>query len=288
MAEPLSIATFRFEMIEPLLDDTLGPGARKRLVAERSRQPVVWPSGETKPVPRSTLYRWWKAYQERGLEGLLPKPRRDQGKPKSDRSEVTERALQLLLERPERSLNLVLALLEAEQPGLAIPRSTLHRDLSQHPAYQALRRERRTGDRQLRTRFEARAPHDIWQLDAKGPFPVTVADKETRATILSILDDHSRALLAAVAAKREKLGPAVRAFRSAAARWGLPAKIYCDRHSVYDSQAFRSGLAVLGVNRIASRSRNAPARGKIERYHGFWAGGSWVSWRTRSSARRAT
>jgi len=288
MAEPLSIATFRFEMIEPLLDDTLGPGARKRLVAGRSRQPVVWPSGETKPVPRSTLYRWWKAYQERGLEGLLPKPRRDQGKPKSDRSEVTERALQLLLERPERSLNLVLALLEAEQPGLAIPRSTLHRDLSQHPAYQALRRERRTGDRQLRTRFEARAPHDIWQLDAKGPFPVTVADKETRATILSILDDHSRALLATVAAKREKLGPAVRAFRSAAARWGLPAKIYCDRHSVYDSQAFRSGLAVLGVNRIASRSRNAPARGKIERYHGFWAGGSWVSWRTRSSARRAT
>jgi len=56
-------------------------------------------------------------------------------------------------------------------------------------------------------------------------------------------------------------------FRRAAARWGLPEKFYADRGSAYDSDAFRKGLAVLGVHRINTRPRNAPAHGKIEAYH---------------------
>ena len=56
-------------------------------------------------------------------------------------------------------------------------------------------------------------------------------------------------------------------FRRAAARWGLPEKFYADRGSAYDADAFRKGLAVLGIHRINTRPRNAPAHGKIEAYH---------------------
>jgi hypothetical protein len=82
-----------------------------------------------------------------------------------------------------------------------------------------------------------------------------------------VLDDFSRAVLGVAVSATEHLGAAVRAFRRAAARWGLPDRIYCDRHSVYDSTAFRAGLALLGVHRIRTRARNASARGKIEAYH---------------------
>jgi hypothetical protein len=59
----------------------------------------------------------------------------------------------------------------------------------------------------------------------------------------------------------------VATFRRAAARWGLPEKFYADRGSAYDADAFRKGLAVLGIHRINTRPRNAPAHGKIEVYH---------------------
>ncbi|MCI0547561.1 MAG: hypothetical protein L0027_09780, partial [Candidatus Rokubacteria bacterium] len=63
------------------------------------------------------------------------------------------------------------------------------------------------------------------------------------------------------------LAAAVRLFRLAAARYGLPEKLYCDRASIFDTLAFRTGLAELGVRRLKTRPRNAPARGKIEAYH---------------------
>jgi len=63
------------------------------------------------------------------------------------------------------------------------------------------------------------------------------------------------------------LAAAVRLFRLAAARYGLPEKLYCDRASIFDTVAFRTGLAELGVHRIKTRPKNAPAHGKIEAYH---------------------
>ena len=53
----------------------------------------------------------------------------------------------------------------------------------------------------------------------------------------------------------------------AALRWGLPNRLYADRASIFDSQAFRRGLAQLGTHRIATKPRNAEAHGKIEAYH---------------------
>jgi len=66
---------------------------------------------------------------------------------------------------------------------------------------------------------------------------------------------------------------AVRAFRLAAERWGLPARVYADRASIFDSHAFRAGLADLGAHRIWVKSRNPEVNGKIEAFHralGAW------------------
>ncbi len=98
--------------------------------------------------------------------------------------------------------------LELEFAKLSYSRSTLSRDLHAHPAFAGILRRRKGTDKKLRDLYETDHPHDSWQLDAKGPFPVTLINGKTiRVHVLSILDDFSRYILAAIiAAGREYRG----------------------------------------------------------------------------------
>jgi putative transposase len=269
MPDPYEIATWRYEQIAFLADESLSPTERKACLALRTRRPVCWPSGKLRKIKRSTLYGWWAAYCKAGrkLEALLPKQRKDLGTRREDRSTWIQKAVHLLLERPARTLYMLVVLLQTYFPGLRLCRATLDRELKAHPAWPVIQRERKGGKRH-RTRFRARAPHDIWQLDAKGPFTVLLTSgEEIRVVVLTILDDHSSAVLGVAIAESESIAAAVRLVRDAVARWGPPHKVYCDRHSVYDSAAFRTGVAELGIHRIWTTEGNPPPRGKIEAYH---------------------
>ncbi len=268
---PKAIAQWRYEQILEALGPDLPHDVRGEIVRRIVRTPVRWPWGETRPISASTLYRWIRAYEKKGLSGLRPATRRDKGKKRSRLPDtVVEKAFALWSEHEELTYTFLKALLEADSEvqelGLEIPRSTLQRRLAKHPGYQRLKRARKRARR--RKRFVARAPHKIWQCDAKGPFTVrTEKGRELSFHVLTILDDASRAVLAWVVAPTPNLLAAVRVFRLAARRWGLPYRIYLDRASIFDSHAFREGLAELGSHRIETRAKNAEARGKIEAYH---------------------
>ena len=270
--DPKQIALWRYELIAEALPPGLTRRERSKILRRISRTPVRWPTGATRRISLATLYRWLRAYEAKGLDGLRPKPRKDKGKPKRRLpAEVVESALRHLEEDPEQPLTFLVAVLRAEFKGVKIPRSTLQRRLRAHPGYERVKRART--QRRRRGRFVAPEPHQIWQTDAKGPFDVVLASGETIAVhVLSILDDATRAILAALVVLSPDLGAAVSAFVQAALRWGLPERLYADRASIFDSHAFRAGLADLGAHRIWTKSRNAQARGKIEAYHRVLAG----------------
>lgn len=272
--DPRKIAHWRYEEIEDLLDNSLTDHERHVLLRRIARVPVRWPSGDERRIGEATLYRWLQAYRARGLQGLTPLPRKDRGCRKRMERSVVEKAIAFLREEPRRSLTMLLVLLKTAL-GKKFPRSTLHRHMKAHPAYKALRRQAR-GDpnRRLKRRFQARRPHQIWQCDAKGPFPVKLSKGQVISVhVLTILDDFSRATLAWLVTPSPNLRAAIQVFRAAARRYGLPDKFYADRASIFDARAFRAGMAALGVHRIRSKARNASARGKIEAYHRILA--SW-------------
>jgi transposase InsO family protein len=263
---PREIAFWRYQQIEEALDE-LDRHERARFLLRKSRTPACWPTGKTDRISKSTLYRWLAAYRSGGLEALQPKSRRDKGKVwRKLPDEVVEEALRLLGEDPGLTYTLLIAGLEATFEGVSVSRSTLQRRLAKHPGYKRIQRSRRR--RRRRGRFVARAPHDIWHCDAKGPVRLRLTSgKELTFHVLSILDDATRAVLAAIVALRASLAAAVLVFRMAALRWGLPKNLYADRASIFDSHAFRMGLAGLGSHRIRTKARNAEAHGKIEAYH---------------------
>jgi hypothetical protein len=215
MSNPWEIATWRFEMISALLDTNLTRAQKRRIIRDRTQRAVQWPdSPEDRPIGKSTLFRWLKNYREKGFLGLMPKARKDKGLTRSDRSLQVNYALGLLYEQPERSLTQLMLYLELEFGKLSISRSTLSRDLHAHLAFVGILRRRKGTDKKLRDLYETGQPHDSWQLDAKGPLPVTlISGKTIRVHVLSILDDFSRYILAAIIAPAENIEAAVRVFR---------------------------------------------------------------------------
>jgi transposase InsO family protein len=239
------------------------------MLTAAARVEAVWPSGRVAPVPRSTLYRWLGTYQkDPRIEALLDRPREVNVKSPAIDDAWLEYALALLEEEPKRSLFIVGLRLQ-DHFGLKKPppRSSLNRALKKQPRYRKLR-QRARGEKKLRRRFQALHPHDIWHADAKAAFTVRFIDgRKLRLQILSLLDDATRFILRALVVPSESLYAAATVFRQAAERYGLPARFYADRGSAYDSDLFRRGLAILGVHRINTKSRNPSAHGKIEAYH---------------------
>ena len=270
--DPRAIAQWRYDQIS----DALGPMAhdvRGELITRISRAPMRWPSGLTRRISRATVYRWLARYERGGLAALRPRRRKDHGKRRARLTkDVVVRAREILVDDPEISFTLLLLLLGADSKlrlrarGISVSKSTLQRRLAADPLYVRLQRGRKVA--RGRTRFVARAPHDIWHLDAKGPITISLRGRKKLVFhILTVLDDASRATLASIIVLTPDLCAAVRAFRLAAERWGLPGRVYADRASIFDSHAFRAGLADLGTHRIWVKPRNPEANGKIEAFH---------------------
>jgi transposase InsO family protein len=270
--DPQAVAQWRYDHIVEALG-SMSHDVRGELVARICSVPVRWPSGPTRSISRATLYRWLALYAKGGLAALRPRRRKDRGTKRARLpKDVVARARAILIDDPEISFTLLAALLAADPKlrlrarGISVSKSTLQRRLAADPLYARLQRGRRLARR--RTRFVARAPHDIWHLDAKGPITISLRTrKQLVFHILTVLDDASRATLASIIALAPDLCAAVRVFRLAAERWGLCGRIYADRASIFDSHAFRAGLADLGAHRIWVKARNPEANGKIEAFH---------------------
>jgi len=265
--DPLKVAIWRFEQITPLLDYCLCDTQRAELIEQMSRMPIRWPSGRDAPVAKSTFYLWLHRYQsDPRIESLLPKQRRHFSAPLAIKPEWVQYALALIEEEPARSLSIVSQRIKMHFDLPAAPsRSSLQRALASQRRYVMVRTRAR---QPRRTRFAATRIHHLWHGDAKAEFAVTFTDgRPCRFRILSIIDDCSRFVLAALIVASESLPAVCRTFCNAAARYGLPDAFYADRGSPYDAWVFRQGLALLGVRRIPTKPRNPSAHGKIEAYH---------------------
>lgn len=279
MSDPYEIAAWRFEQIAPLIDASLAPSQRRAALRERTRKALEWPGGEArtrrgqapikKPIPKSTLYRWLKAFREHGYLGLVPQPRRDRGHARrAGTAAWVGYAIGLLYEQPERSLTQLEVYLQLEFEDYQLSRSSLGRHLRAHPAFAGVEKLRRGNKSKLRGLYEAQHPHEGWQLDGKGPFPVRLTNGTRVAVhVLTILDDYSRDALGSVVALSESSHAAIRVFETTAAKWGLADRFQFDPGCAFESKAFRHGLAQLGIHRNAVKARSPEWQGKIEAYH---------------------
>jgi len=119
-------------------------------------------------------------------------------------------------------------------------------------------------------RFERPEPNDLWQLDFKG----WVEIERLRVAPLTILDDHSRFLVALHVATNQTMATAWDILWAALGEYGMPRQVLCDNAfgstvpHVPGVSWFESRLIRLGIRTLHGRPYHPQTQGKVERLHG--------------------
>jgi transposase InsO family protein len=213
-------------------------------------------------ISRQTYYRYRRRFL--GGEGLGDRSRRPQRSPGQIDAELEEMICRMRRAHPRWGARRIRA--ELGRVGVAAPAiSTIH---------QVLRRNHLVADQPPRKpkalrRFERDISNDLWQIDATE---VVLVD-QTKSYVFDLLDDHSRYLLAAIAAQGPTGEAAWDCFEDAASRYGLPAQLLSDNGLCFTGRLhgmqvdFERSLTELGVQLINARPYHPQTVGKLERFH---------------------
>lgn len=215
-------------------------------------------------VSRKTAYKWLNRYRTAGLAGLQEGSRARHRQPQRVARELEVAICQLRQERPTWGSRKIRARLKLD--GWAVP--------SVRTVENVLKRHGLNGwnrpDPPAKKRFEAPGPNDLWQLDIKGWFTIR---GQGRVYPVTLVDDHSRYLLALKAWSRETSVNVQETLLAALEEYGCPRVILTDngpqfRHpSGWGLTRLSVWLVKLGIRHIHSAKRRPTTLGKLERLH---------------------
>jgi transposase InsO family protein len=216
-------------------------------------------------ISAPTAYKWLARYTSEGEAGLRDRSRRPRRSPHQTPAAIEAGVLAVRDRFPTWGGRKLHAWLTAHG-GAAVPApSTITRILARHDRL-ADPAASRQGPYQ---RFEAPAPNDLWQMDFKGHFALETG----RCHPLSILDDHSRYLLALVACGDEQQATVQGHLIAVFTRYGLPRRILSDNGSCWSPNgngglsALEVWLLQLGITVSHGRPYHPQTQGKVERFH---------------------
>jgi len=242
------IANFRYGLIAAIVSrPDLAPGEQMQLLREIASRGYKIPGSDKTRISIRTLERFLALYRKGGLEALMPIPRKDIGLSQRIPEEVLAKAVALRKERPERSVEQIIRILEwasEVEPGILRP-STLSRHLNRL----GLSRKEVLDDQQERRRFGATDINCLWQGDCQHtlylPDPVNPA-KKRKVYLIAWVDDYSRYLPAARFYWEEKLPRLEDCLKRAIIRCGAPEKIYVDNGAIYSTHHLKRILRPSG------------------------------------------
>ena len=253
----------RYQMIAPLLDESLDEGKRRQL-----REEIA----ERYGVSKRSIYRYEEKYREGAFEGLRPmnrEKRRSQALPDND-EEIVGEAIQLKREVPRRSVRQLIKILESEgyaPPGV-IKASTLQRYLY-NAGLGVKQMKRYTEKRETTSRRFCRAHrNELWQGDIKYGPDIRLSDGRLIKTYLSsLIDDHSRYIVQSEFYDNQRQEVVEDTFHKAILKHGKCDSCYLDNGTQYTSNQLHTALAKLGIRVLHAKIRACESKGKIEKFH---------------------
>ena len=215
-------------------------------------------------VSRKTGDKWRARFRQYGVEGLIDRSRRPKSSPAKIDLAMEQKIVELRKEHSTwagRKLRRRLRDLgETDVPAA----STIQRVIQRNGLLQADAPASKPF-----VRFEHKHPNDLWQMDFKGHFAMTVG----RCHPLTILDDHSRFCIGLRGCDNERASTVKTELERVFDTYGLPTRILCDNGSPWggDIESPHTHLTIwmlrLGVSVCHGRPHHPQTQGKDERFH---------------------
>jgi len=220
-------------------------------------------------ISRPTGDKWVRRFAADGLAGLWDQSRRPHHSPRQV-SAAVEAAILRVRDRYGWNGRTLQPLVAAEE-GVTVSHATIARVLKRRG-----RIDPTAVHRPAPQRFERPTPNALWQMDFKGQYPV----REGWCFPLSVLDDHSRFLVALAACSNQQTAGVAAVLRTAFRRYGVPDAILTDHGVPWHAPANEWGLTRLavqlirqGITLVHGRPYHPQTQGKVERFHrtlGAW------------------
>jgi transposase InsO family protein len=221
-------------------------------------------------ISRKTGYKWLQRYRSAPEQPLADHSRRPGSSPRRTELEIETQILQVRQEFGwgPRKIRAWL-----QQRGVAVPSTRTVGNILQR---RGVIPSPADAPRCVQF-FERSSPNQLWQCDHKGPIEVA----RQKVHPLTVLDDHSRFLLALRACSDLTMRTAFAVLWDAFGEFGLPESILCDNAfgsnftvpktlSWFDAQLIR-----LGITPIHGRPYHPQTQGKVERLHGTFERELW-------------
>ena len=213
-------------------------------------------------ISRPTGYRWLRRFQSQGLAGMEEDSRRPRHSPQRTPVAVEERVVAMRRERPDWGARKMACVLREQ--GVCLPVSTVHRIFLR---YDLVREVDRRG--RAEKRFERERPNELWQMDFKGP-----KGWDQPVGPLSVLDDHSRYVLALENTGSTRAEPVRAVLERVFAESGVPEAMLMDHGTPWFNTQGRLGwsqftvwLMDQDVALLFSGIGHPQTQGKVERFH---------------------
>jgi len=214
-------------------------------------------------ISRPTGHVWLKRYREQGVAGVAEQSRRPHRSPTQTAYALEQQVVQLRQCYPDWGARKLAVLLSRQ--GVALPVTTIHRILLRNGLIQEADRHR-----PAIKRFQRERPNELWQMDFKGPknWPQPIGP-------LSIIDDHSRYLIALAATGKPDGGAVRTQLQQAFEHCGVPEAMLMDHGTPWWNWQSFSGRTHLslwlmrqGIRLHWSGIQHPQTQGKVERFHG--------------------
>ena len=260
------IALFRFSVVAEATNPRLTPTQRGLVMRRLATQSFEDQDGLSRSFSRATLDRWVAAYRCKGLAGLEPHPRSDAGRPK-DQGEWLAEAARMRKELPTRSsVAIVDAIGRIHKVWLS------ERTVRAHLAREGLSRAALCSEpAKAFGRFQALRPNELWCGDVcHGPFvPYPRVAGSRRARLFSLLDDHSRLIVAGRWGPEENTRAGQDVLRAAVVHRGVPEALLVDNGAPFRAHQLARSCAVLGIRLVFAKPYAPETKGKLERFHRY-------------------
>jgi len=214
-------------------------------------------------VSKDVVYRWVKAYQERGEAGLRNQVRSSGGRGKLP-GPVREKIVEIKKREPFFGVQRISHLLKRVFFLSASP-ETIRRTLQEESLMVPSRKKHSANITRPRF-FERSTPNQLWQGDI---FTFRLGGRY--AYLVGMVDDYSRYMVGLELYRSQTAEQVIEVYRRAVGEYGVPKEVLTDRGRQYTNwrgtTRFERELGKDRVRHIKSQAHHPMTLGKIER---FW------------------
>lgn len=258
----VNMAYFRFSLIAPVIQGTFTDLTKTSYYKRIAENPFKLPNGDVKLYNPKTIEKWEEYFRKEGMDGLMPRKRKDSGKTRVLNETAIEEIYRLREKFPR--INATLIYDKLVEDGFInrceVSLSSVQRFVKRNDLKSATNPNQKD-----RKAFEEAYPGGMYQADTSYTCFINENGKARRTYLIHVVDDCSRLIVGARFFYNDNAYNFQIVLKEAISRHGLCNKLYLDHGSPYSNHQLTLICGSLSIIKIHTPVRDGASKAKVER-----------------------